>query len=347
MIPEVNNLINDLDNSTRDSSIMGAILHDVRHAKDLKQKPIHDKFNKAAQFSGYDSGYAAGEIVSEIVSWIGPAKLFKIAGGGKLVSRLAQMPKIQKGISYYKKARTMLANSHLGMLARESYGATKNFFTSRFGSLWDDFSRKKFAFVGLDKFRYGDDIGKHTARLYQSTGEGAEYQRISRGLYSEAAEHGDDVAKGVKEAGEKNATYPSTYDERINQTPVNNGSWTGDRGESKFISELDEVNDVLKKYDIDGIEYKDGIPDFSPVSEGEVIHPDMSIDRNKNFRVADELLAEQLGVSRKEITKLRKQGKFTWHELNDMKTMQLIPSILNSKFGHLGGVAEVKKLLGL
>ena len=145
----------------------------------------------------------------------------------------------------------------------------------------------------------------------------------------------------------KNATYPSTYDERINQTPVNNGSWTGDRGESKFISELDEVNDVLKKYDIDGIEYKDGIPDFSPVSEGEVIHPDMSIDRNKNFRVADELLAEQLGVSRKEITKLRKQGKFTWHELNDMKTMQLILSILNSKFGHLGGVVEVKKLLGL
>ena len=64
MIPEVNNLINDLDNSTRDGSIMGAILHDVRHAKDLKQQPIHDKINKAGQFSGYDSGYAAGEIVS-------------------------------------------------------------------------------------------------------------------------------------------------------------------------------------------------------------------------------------------------------------------------------------------
>ena len=117
----------------------------------------------------------------------------------------------------------MLANSHLGMLARESYGATKNFFTSRFGNLWDDFSCTKFAFAGLDKFRYGDDIGKHTARLYQSTGEGAEYQRISRGLYSEAAEqsgrkvsrefsketseqlakHSDDVAKGAKEAAEQ------------------------------------------------------------------------------------------------------------------------------------------------
>lgn len=30
-----------------------------------------------------------------------------------------------------------------------------------------------------------------------------------------------------------------------------------------------------------------------------------------------------------------------------MKTMKLIPSILNSKFGHLGGVVEVEKLLGL
>ena len=208
MIPEVNNLINDLDNSTRDGSIMGAILHDVRHAKDLKQQPFHDRINKASQSSGYDSGYATGEIVSEIISWIGPAKLAKMAGGGKLVSHLDQMPKIQKGISYFKKARTMLANSHLGMLARESYGATKDFFTSRFGSLWDDFSRTKFSFAGLDDFRYADDIGKHTARLYQSTSEGAEYQRLRRALYSEAAEHGDDVAKGLEEFVDGKFTDP-------------------------------------------------------------------------------------------------------------------------------------------
>ena len=64
MIPEVNNLINDLDNSTRDGSIMGAILHDVRHAKDLMQQPIRDKIRKASSLSGYESGHAAGEIVS-------------------------------------------------------------------------------------------------------------------------------------------------------------------------------------------------------------------------------------------------------------------------------------------
>ena len=203
MIPEVNDLINALDDSTRDGSLMGSILHDARHAKDLKQQPIRDKIELAGQFSGYESGQAAGEIISEIVSFIGPAKLAKIAGKSKLISRLSQVPKIEKGLSYIKQARTMLSDNYLSTLARESYGATKDFFRSRLGNLWDDFSRKKFAFAELDNFRYGEDIGKHTARLYQSTSEGAEYQRLRRALYSEAAEHGDDVARGMKEAAEQ------------------------------------------------------------------------------------------------------------------------------------------------
>ena len=223
MIPEVNDLINALDDSTRDGSLMGSILHDARHAKDLKQQPIRDKIELAGQFSGYESGQAAGEIISEIVSFIGPAKLAKIAGKSKLVSRLSQVPKIEKGLSYIKQARTMLSDNYLSTLARESYGATKDFFRSRLGNLWDDLSYKKFSFAGLDDFRYGDDIGKHTARLYQSTGESAEFQRIRQKLYGEASEqsgrkvsrefskeaseqlakHSDDVAKSAKEAAEQ------------------------------------------------------------------------------------------------------------------------------------------------
>ena len=223
MIPEVNDLINALDDSTRDGSLMGSILHDARHAKDLKQQPIRDKIELAGQFSGYESGQAAGEIISEIVSFIGPAKLAKIAGKSKLISRLSQVPKIEKGLSYIKQARTMLSDNYLSTLARESYGATKDFFRSRLGNLWDDLSYKKFSFAGLDDFRYGDDIGKHTARLYQSTGESAEFQRIRQKLYGEASEqsgrkvsrefskeaseqlakHSDDVAKSAKEAAEQ------------------------------------------------------------------------------------------------------------------------------------------------
>lgn len=223
MIPEVNDLINALDDSTRDGSLMGSILHDARHAKDLKQQPIRDKIKLVGQFSGYESGQAAGEIISEIVSFIGPAKLAKIAGKSKLVSRLSQVPKIEKGLSYIKQARTMLSDNYLSTLARESYGATKDFFKSRLGNLWDDFSLKKLSPVGLDDFRYGEDIGKHTARLYQSTGESAEYQSILRDLYGDASEqsgrkvgrefskeaseqlskHSDDVARGMKEATEQ------------------------------------------------------------------------------------------------------------------------------------------------
>ena len=209
MIPEVNDLINALDDSTRDGSLMGSILHDARHAKDLKQQPIRDKIELAGQFSGYESGQAAGEIISENVSFIGPAKLAKIAGKSKLVSRLSQVPKIEKGLSYIKQARTMLSDNYLSTLARESYGATKDFFRSRLGNLWDDFSLKKFSFAGLDDFRYGDDIGKHTARLYQSTGESAEYQSILRDLYGDASEQsgrkvGREFSKEASEQFSKN-----------------------------------------------------------------------------------------------------------------------------------------------
>ena len=170
-----------------------------------------------------------------------------MAGGSKLVSRLAQAPKIQKGISYFRKARTALANSHLGMLARESYGATKNFFTSRLGNLWDDFSRKKFAFAGLDDFRYGDDIGKHTARLYQSTSEGAEYQRISRGLYSEAGEVGRDLGKSqtrnwIDEASEI-LTDGSHMDGKVPKPNV-----VYEAGEHRYLYRTDEVGRIDRAY---------------------------------------------------------------------------------------------------
>lgn len=73
----------------------------------------------------------------------------------------------------------------------------------------------------------------------------------------------------------------------------------------------------------------------------------IGIDRNANFRQVDEYFYRELGKTRREIVKFRKENKLTWHELNDMTSMQLVPSIINSKFGYLGGVLEVKKLLEL
>ena len=73
----------------------------------------------------------------------------------------------------------------------------------------------------------------------------------------------------------------------------------------------------------------------------------IGIDRNANFRQVDEYFSRESGKTRREIVKFRKENKLTWYELNDMTSMQLVPSIINSKFGYLGGVLEVKKLLEL
>ena len=37
----------------------------------------------------------------------------------------------------------------------------------------------------------------------------------------------------------------------------------------------------------------------------------------------------------------RIKNNLTWHELNDTKIMQLVPTKINSTFGHLGGVGEI------
>ena len=226
---------------------MGSILHDARHAKDLKQQPIRDKIKLVGQFSGYESGQAAGEIISEIVSFIGPTKLAKLAGKSKLVSRLSQVPKIEKGLSYIKQARTMLSDNYLSTLARESYGATKDFFRSRLGNLWDDFSLKKLSPVGLDDFRYGEDIGKHTARLYQSTGESAEFQRIRQKLYGEADEVGRNLGKSqtrswIDEASEI-LTDGSHMDGKVPKPNV-----VYEAGEHHYLYRTDEVGRIDRAY---------------------------------------------------------------------------------------------------
>lgn len=139
--------------------------------------------------------------------------------------------------------------------------------------------------------------------------------------------------------------YISTYEERLNQTPVNNGIWDGERGESKFCSDNPEANSYLKKAQVDGIEYENAIPDFSEVSKGDVEIAEMSESRPKNFRQADEQLAIQKECTPREVAEWRETNGYTWHECNDMVTCQKIPSSVNSAFGHLGGVSECKKLM--
>ncbi|MFE7819379.1 MULTISPECIES: HNH endonuclease [Priestia] len=188
-----------------------------------------------------------------------------------------------------------------------------------------------------------------TAKRYQDPETGRfvanpNVERVEKPVVKEV-EKVQEVTKGTSEVSKKSATrtFNSTYEERLAQTPVNNGKWTGERGESTFIHENEKVNEILSQVDKKGIDYSDAVPDFSPVSKGRVEIEGMSIDRDINFKKADERLAEKCGVTPKEVRKWRKQNKYTWHEDNDLKTMDLVPSVINSKFGHLGGVSEAGK----
>ncbi|MBO9664191.1 RHS repeat-associated core domain-containing protein [Dokdonella sp.] len=131
----------------------------------------------------------------------------------------------------------------------------------------------------------------------------------------------------------------STYQERFNQTPANNGWWSGERGESTFYSSDPGVKSITRDR---GVGYADARPNFSPYAAAEVDIPNMTINRRANFSQADQVLADQMGVPKREVTRWREENKYTWHE-DDTTRMQLVPTDINGKHGHLGGIGELKR----
>lgn len=135
--------------------------------------------------------------------------------------------------------------------------------------------------------------------------------------------------------------------------PVNNGEWSSEPGNSVWHPAPDAVpqkynpegkpwRDIQGQYGIDGIPFKDGYPDFGKVSKGEVevtIRP----DRSKNFPQADIELARQKCCPPEDVKKWRHENGYTWHERQDMKTMQKVPCGVHNNVPHSGGVSEAKK----
>ena len=143
--------------------------------------------------------------------------------------------------------------------------------------------------------------------------------------------------------------------------PANNGTWGGERGESTWHPDPDYIppekypehpcsnpdnltwQEILDKYEIDGIPFKDGFPDFSSVCKGEVEIEGFSTVREDNFDKADIELAKQKGCTPEEVEQWRKENGYTWHECEDMKIMQKVPQEVHANVPHEGGVSQAKK----
>lgn len=150
----------------------------------------------------------------------------------------------------------------------------------------------------------------------------------------------------------------STHVERINQTPkedTDRGKWDGVRGDSNFKPSDTETLNILDKYEVNNISYKDGIPDFSVCSESTVKIDNMTEMRSENFKQCDDKCAREWNASGRdgrtdwsaaEVKAWRRENDYSWHERNDMKNCDLVPTKVNDYFGHLGGVAECKKRNG-
>lgn len=148
------------------------------------------------------------------------------------------------------------------------------------------------------------------------------------------------------------------YGNRMPRTGTweNNDGTQGERGESIWRPNLDDIpsrsnpdsitwKEMLDKYGIDGIPYQDGYPDFSEVSRGTVEIDDFSDERygaGGNFDQADEKLAEQRGCTKEEVRQWRQDNGYTWHDHQDCKTMQKVPSDLHDNVPHTGGISVYK-----
>ena len=167
-----------------------------------------------------------------------------------------------------------------------------------------------------------------------------------------------------KKFGGKYNSYKERIDGTSKESPIL-GRYDGERGESKYIpsnrnAEGIVVIGILKKYGVDGIEYRNGEPDFEVCAESVVKIEHMTEFRYDyeapkgvlgNFTQADIECAKAWNFEEKDgrsnweprdVLNYRKANGLTWHEKCDTETMVMVRSEINAYFKHVGGCSECR-----
>ncbi|RDU64941.1 hypothetical protein CQA53_07235 [Helicobacter didelphidarum] len=178
-----------------------------------------------------------------------------------------------------------------------------------------------------------------------------------------------EMADSIREAwGQKDSVGLqhafTNHEGRDLRTPVKNGKWSGEVGNSTWLPDKEYKpqvfnpedktwGEILEKHKIKEIEFKDGEPDFSKISEASVEVDDFTEKRNINFAKADKELAKQWTQESKDgkewsaedVRNYRRENNLTWHERGDMKTMDLASREIHDNTPHSGGISAKKQQL--
>ena len=106
--------------------------------------------------------------------------------------------------------------------------------------------------------------------------------------------------------------------------------------------------ELMNKYDIDGVEYHNNDPDFSPFEDEKLRHvelPYMPTERlgdSGSYALAMQELSRKLDMSVEEIEQYMVEHDLLVHECADRKTVRIIPKEINQAFLHTGGVGMQK-----
>ena len=134
--------------------------------------------------------------------------------------------------------------------------------------------------------------------------------------------------------------FYSEYKERFDFLPKN-GIWEGDVGESKFKSFDKETNRELAKYGLDGIIYKNCVPDFSKCSILTDKIDKITTNKVSNFQnFCSKLVVNGKFLKKRDVLDFKKDHKLAFHECSDGKTCMLIPEKIHKTFKHSGGRFE-------
>lgn len=225
----------------------------------------------------------------------------------------------------------------------------------------------------MDDMDTPDDLDEDISDVRE--GEDFENIELDNPMYDGLSEADLAILDEVNEemAQEWNGVLPDFAPDRLPTEAT--GKFLDEPGDSLFVPNSPEALELLEEMGLDGVEYQGDHPDFNPFANldtpwgnylCEVEIPNMTGNRNNpsweygrrdsaydtdtelgNFSQADIALAEQMSrdleteITPQMIGQFRAEG-YTWHETEDLKTMQLLPRIIHNACAHTGGTSIAK-----